>query len=512
MKNHKSGTYGDVYEIIYNFNKYSIKKYKLPYFNLGVYEDIIRDVFHYTSSYSILNLESIHDFPYKIMMECYDGDIFDFIEYKTCTMTIDNFKDFLNKILIQLYSIHSHGFLHSDIKLSNILYKSNKKYSICDYGLTEYYGFPLIKKLYQCTKGFKAPKSFIRYSINLDMYSLGATIFYLITGLNSDYLKEINEEHIDKYSSIISNYIDINVLKNIILNSCSSKHIIFSEIHDENTNQNLWLLLSRQISSLFPINIIKNKFNPNSFVFKPIRIKNNRYYEYKYYEIYNKKYELEYLDDMYSNYHNHILQIKNLNDDQIFIKNCILRCYMKSGFHIETLLFSFYLVNHFPITNNMKIESAKLFLNISSKILENNTLIKTVIDKAEIVLFEKTIMNSFLKREIIFTPSLFFIYYFLFKLAYHYPLIYINTLIDLESVSLSLLIIYLFKPEIYQEQMTYSILSYDIIVISLEFVLNLHINNKLFDIIKKNSKIINQDMLRLLIENEDLYEYIIQDI
>jgi serine/threonine protein kinase len=512
MKNHKSGTYGDVYEIIYNYNKYSIKKYKLPYYNLGVYEDIIRDVFHYTSSYSILNLESIQDFPCKIMMECYDGDILDFINHNTCSMTIDNFKDFFNKILIQLYSIHSHGFLHSDIKLTNILYKYEKKYSICDYGLTEYYGFPLIKKMYQCTKGFRAPKFFTRCSVNLDMYSLGATIFYFITGLSSNFLNIITEADIDRYFSVISKYIEPKLLKNMLLNCCSSKQIIFSEALTENTNKNLWLSISKHISSVFPINIIKNKFNPASYVFKQLKIKNNRYYEYKYYEIYQKKYELEYLEDMYSNYHNHILQINNLNDDQIFIKNCILRCYMKSGFHIETLLFSFYLVNHFPITNNMKIESAKLFLNISSKILENNTLIKTVIDKTEIVSFEKTIMNSFLKREIIFTPSLFFIYYFLFKLAYHYPLIYINTLIDLESISLSLLIIYLFKPEIYQDKMTYSILSHDIILISLEFVLNLNINNKLFDILKKNSKIINQDMLRLLIENEDLYDYIIQHI
>lgn len=512
MKNHKSGTYGDVYEIIYNFNKYSIKKYKLPYFNLGVYEDIIRDIFHYTSPYSILYLESIYDFPYKIMMECYDNDISDFIKNNTCSMTIDNFKHFLNKILIQLYSIHSHGFLHSDIKLTNILYKYDNKYSICDYGLTEYYGFPLIKKIYYCTKGFKAPKSFIRYSINLDMYSLGATIFYLITGLSSNFLNVITEADIDIYTSIISKYIDPKILKDMIVNCCSSKELIYTEKLKEIADKNLWLLISKQISSLFPINSIKNKFNPESHVFKKLKIKNNRYYEYKYYEIFEKKYELEYLEDMYSNYYNHILQIVNLNNDQIFIKNCILRCYMKSEFHIETLLFSFYLVNHFPITNNMKIESAKMFLNISSKILENNTLIKTVIDKNEIIIFEKKIMNAFLKAEIIFTPCLFFIYYFLFKLAYQYPLIYINTLNSIESISLSLLLIYFFKPEIYDEQMTFSVLSYNIILISIEFILNLHIHNKLFDIIKKNCKIINQDMLKLLIENEDLYDYIIQYI
>jgi serine/threonine protein kinase len=511
MKNHKSGTYGDVYEIIYNYNKYSIKKYKLPIFKLGVYEDIIRDIFHYSSCYSILNLESIQDFPYKIMMDCYDGDILDLIKHNKCTMSIENFKDFLNKIIIQLYSIHSHGFLHSDIKLTNILYKFNQKYSICDYGLCEYYGFPLIKKMYQSTKGYKAPKSFSRYSINLDMYSLGVSIFYLITGLSITFLNEITEKDINNYLTHINQYIDPELLKNMILNCYSCKKILSSDIITVAQND-LWLSISKYISSIFPINIIKNKFNNNILVFKPLKIKNNRYYEYTYSEIYEKKYELEYLEDMYLTYHNHILQIKNLNDDQIFIKNCILRYYVKSGFHLETLLFSFYLVNHCSIVNNMKIESAKLFLNLSSKILENNTLIKTTIETENIVQFEKTIMNSFLKREIIFTPCLFFIYYFIYKIAYHYPLLYINTLNNLESISLSLLIIYLFKPDIYGDQMTYSILSYDIVMSSIEISLNLDIKNKLFEIIKKNSKIINQDMLRLVVENDDLYHYINQYI
>ena len=114
----KNGTYGDVYEIIYNYNKYCIKKYKLPIYNLGTYEDIIRDIFHYASYYSIVNLESIHDFPYKIMMECYDGDILDLIQYNKCTMYPNNFKVFFHNIISQLYSIHSNGFLHSDIKLT----------------------------------------------------------------------------------------------------------------------------------------------------------------------------------------------------------------------------------------------------------------------------------------------------------------------------------------------------------------------------------------------------------
>ena len=365
--------------------------------------------------------------------------------------------------------------------------------------------------MYQSTKGYKAPKSFSRYSINLDMYSLGVSIFYLISGLSITFLNEITEKDINDYLTQINQYIDPELLKNMILNCYSCKKILSSDIITVAQND-LWLSISKYISSIFPINIIKNKFNNNILVFKPLKIKNNRYYEYTYSEIYEKKYELEYLEDMYLTYHNHILQIKNLNDDQIFIKNCILRYYVKSGFHLETLLFSFYLVNHFSIVNNMKIESAKLFLNLSSKILENNTLIKTTIEIENIVQFEKTIMNSFLKREIIFTPCLFFIYYFIYKIAYHYPLLYINTLNNLESISLSLLIIYLFKPEIYGDQMTYSILSYDIVMSSIEISLNLDIKNKLFEIIKKNSKIINQDMLRLVVENDDLYHYINQYI
>jgi serine/threonine protein kinase len=508
MKNSKNGTYGYVYEIIYNYNKYCIKKYKLPVFNLGTFEDIIRDIFHYSSYYSNINLESIHDFPYKIMMECFNGDILDLILNNECTMNIDYFKIFFHDIVLQLYSIHSHGFLHSDIKLSNILYKNNQKYSICDYGLTEYYGFPLMIKKYHCTEGFKAPKSFSRYSINLDMYSLGATLFYFITGLNTNYLNEIKEEDIDKYSLVINKYIDPILLKNIIINGYSSKKIIYSSLTIDIKPNKSWLYISNYISSLFPINIIKNKYNSEMSVFKSLKIKNNRYYEYKYYEIYEKKYELEFLDDIYSTYCNHILQVSELNENQILLKNYILRYYFKSGFHIETLLFSFYLVNHFPINNNVKIESAKLFLNISSKILENNTLIKTVIDKNDIINFENNIMNAFFNHEIIFTPSIFFIYYFLYNIAYNYPLIYINSLVNLESISLSLMIIFLFKPITYMEQINYSKLSSDIIILSIEFILNFEIHNPLFDIIINNSKLINPEMLKLLIEDTDLYEYI----
>jgi serine/threonine protein kinase len=508
----KNGTYGDVYEIIYNYNKYCIKKYKLPIYNLGTYEDIIRDIFHYASYYSIVNLESIHDFPYKIMMECYDGDILDLIQYNKCKMDPDKFKVFFHNIISQLYSIHSNGFLHSDIKLTNILYKYNQKYSICDYGLTEYYGFPLITKKYDCTEGFKAPKSFSRYSINLDMYSLGATLFYFITGLNTTYLNDITEEDIDKYSSLINKYLDTTILKNIIINGYSSKKIIYNEILREIKPNENWLSISKYISSIFPINIIRNKYNSEMYVFKSLKIKNGRYYEYKYREIYEKKYELEYLEDMYSTYCSHILQITNLNENQILIKNYILRYYIKSGFHIETLLFSLYLVNHFPINNNIKIESAKLFLNISSKILENNILIKTVIDKDDIIIFENNIMKSFFNREIIFTPSIFFLYYFLYNIAYNYPLIYINSLDSLESVSLSLLIIFFFKPTNYMNIINYNKLSNDIIILAIEFILNFEINNPLFDIIINNSKIINPEMLKLLIEDTDLYDYITQHI
>jgi serine/threonine protein kinase len=88
---------------------------------------------------------------------------------------------------------------------------------ICDWGLCEYYGYPKQKKTYQCSRYYKAPDR--RLSINVDLFSLGACIYYLFTGISVGYKETIIKDDIEKKSFIIRkilNNIEYSILKDLI--------------------------------------------------------------------------------------------------------------------------------------------------------------------------------------------------------------------------------------------------------------------------------------------------------
>jgi hypothetical protein len=91
-----------------------------------------------------------------------------------------------------LYHMHSMGYIHNDLKPVNILYKlegGNYTFKIGDFGLSQYLGipFPSSVKDFLSTATVKAPNSenssyYVRgnrYNYNSDMFSLGATMFWI---------------------------------------------------------------------------------------------------------------------------------------------------------------------------------------------------------------------------------------------------------------------------------------------------------------------------------------------
>ncbi len=115
---------------------------------------------------------------------------------KTGNFTASAVKEFAKQMLSALDYIHSHGVLHSDIKPENIVYSKigdNKNiYYLCDFGLSQFYGIPAPKRHYITTPAYgpnfnnpNRDKRFDEYNmINIDTFSLGLTIVYLVTGNN----------------------------------------------------------------------------------------------------------------------------------------------------------------------------------------------------------------------------------------------------------------------------------------------------------------------------------------
>lgn len=86
-----------------------------------------------------------------------------------------------------LFTIHSNGYLHRDIKLENIFWDENlKQYKLGDFGIARYVGKEGAETVV-FTNGYGAPeieKQLVKsYDLTADIYSFGITLFLLLNGL-----------------------------------------------------------------------------------------------------------------------------------------------------------------------------------------------------------------------------------------------------------------------------------------------------------------------------------------
>jgi serine/threonine protein kinase len=395
------------------------------------------------------------------------------------------------QVLHQLYAIHSHGFIHSDIKIANILFDEKKKeYVICDFGLSEFYGFPAIKKEYVCTDYFKAPeKAHIKNNINYDVYSLGATLYYL---------NELKfKPNIDKktiFSPIITELLNAD-------HTVSAKTLLKKQV----ANVNNWVDELIRALNLSTASVEKTT-DINDAIFLDLSVKNNRYHSYVFGQ--PELYELEYLDDMFLAYANHQLAFHQNNNLEIKLK--ILQVHKNIHSHLETMLFAWFLIDNVPPTTLLDptIEGM-LYFNYSCKLFEFNTVYKLSIHKyvAEV---EFNITSHIVSKKIAFTPAVFYLYYFLYAISKTYPSHYYLEYRILEGVALPLMLLYFLAPKpVICSELTYVQLSHEILLGAIEFVLHKKINNReLLNCILATFKMIPYNLIQYLVENNDLLRYL----
>ena len=486
------GTYGRVYRVSYNHKNQCMKEYKISTDNLGVCEDILKEIFHSIQPYSRLSISYISkNFKY-IIMDLLDGDLY---FYKKLYNVNDNeihIQNISNQILEQLYILHSFGFIHSDIKIANILFnKKDDKFTLCDFGLCEYYGFPLIKKKYICSEYFIAPSLGIENNINYDIYSLGATLYYLIgnkfceiidkTKINSDLIRVlINYNH------------EISAKKLLHINtSCEKKLKYIQKIINR-------LHLKEE-------NIINNKQKLSDNIFLNLSIKNNLYRNYQFNN--DNTFELEYLDDMYNNYINREFKFQD-NETIVSRKLYLLKIHNEIKTHLDTLFFSWYLLDNINDTFDSK-EEAIIFFNFSCKLLEFNNLTNNVnLSLHSILEIEYYLASKFINSELVFTPGIFYIYYFLYKIAIEYSNQYYIEYRMLESIVLAIFTLYLLRPFHFTKNLTYIKLSYKIVLISIDFILNKKCKEIWEKQLKTTACLIDSASLLLIIENNELRNYL----
>lgn len=485
-----SGTYGKVFRVEYNGSLACMKEYRCPADKNGVSDDILKEIFHYCLPYAKISIYYISNDFKKIIVDLYDGDLYLYKKDSSYNCSETELINIKTQVLEQLYVLHSHGFIHSDIKIGNILLNKPKNiYTICDFGLCEYYGFPAIKKQYMCTEYFKAPSNGTRNNINYDIYSLGATLYFLNNGAFKHTIEK-NTVFNENITCLINYDHNISAKKLLNLNKKDTKKTKYFK------------------NIISKLGLKKEDYHTHTFnenIFLNLSIKNNAYHNYIFEK--NDKFELEYLDDMFIMYmKNNFHFNSNIKIDE---KLYLLKIHKKYNTHLETLLFSWFLLDNVPFSGLLDNETeAEIYFNFSCKILEFNNISQINVFIMSIIDVERNLINQFIHKKIVFTPAIFYIYYFLYKLAYEFPNQYYLEYRILESIVLGMLMVYLCRPIKYDRNMTYVKLSYHIIMNSIDFLNNNKIEGKMDEILKETISMLDNDTIDIIIENIQLKNYL----
>lgn len=142
---------------------------------------------------SIFDVFEENGTAYYVMEYLNNGSLKDLIENKG-PLTEKEALVYINQICDALVYIHGKKIMHLDIKPSNIMIRERDKHSICliDFGISKHYdndneqtsSSPVGR-----SKGYAPMEQYNDNALNTfspatDIYSLGATLFYLLTGEN----------------------------------------------------------------------------------------------------------------------------------------------------------------------------------------------------------------------------------------------------------------------------------------------------------------------------------------
>lgn len=150
-------------------------------------------------------IESFEDTKHVYMIQslCSNNSL-ERLKVKRGTVSINECRYFVHQILQGVKYIHDKGFIHRDLKLSNILLTDNVQVKICDFGLAVHIDDTRLSRSICGTKYYIAPEvvnrmGFVRRS---DVWSIGIISFVLVFGLQpfqQDYSIDKFNEYLDEY-------------------------------------------------------------------------------------------------------------------------------------------------------------------------------------------------------------------------------------------------------------------------------------------------------------------------
>ncbi|KAG8453888.1 hypothetical protein GDO86_000493 [Hymenochirus boettgeri] len=126
-----------------------------------------------------------NNYVYLILEMCHNGEMNRFLKNRKKPFSEEEARHFMHQIVTGMLYLHSHGILHRDLTLSNLLLSSDMNIKIADFGLAAQLKMPNEKHFTMCgTPNYIAPEIATRsaHGLESDVWSLGCMLYTFLVG------------------------------------------------------------------------------------------------------------------------------------------------------------------------------------------------------------------------------------------------------------------------------------------------------------------------------------------
>uniref|UniRef100_A0A3B4A7Z4 Serine/threonine-protein kinase PLK4 n=1 Tax=Periophthalmus magnuspinnatus TaxID=409849 RepID=A0A3B4A7Z4_9GOBI len=125
------------------------------------------------------------NYVYLVLEMCHNGEMSRYLKDRKMPFSEDDARHFMNQIVRGMLYLHTHGILHRDLTLSNLLLTTNMNIKIADFGLATQLKLPNEKHFTMCgTPNYISPEVATRsaHGLESDVWSLGCMFYAFLMG------------------------------------------------------------------------------------------------------------------------------------------------------------------------------------------------------------------------------------------------------------------------------------------------------------------------------------------
>ncbi|ESP02150.1 hypothetical protein LOTGIDRAFT_111267 [Lottia gigantea] len=126
-----------------------------------------------------------NNYVYLVIEICHNGELQRYLKTHCKVLSEDEARHFMKQIVEGMFYLHSHGILHRDLTLSNLLLSRDNNLKIADFGLATQLSVPDEKHFTMCgTPNYISPEVASRsaHGLEADVWSLGCMLYTFLVG------------------------------------------------------------------------------------------------------------------------------------------------------------------------------------------------------------------------------------------------------------------------------------------------------------------------------------------